>query len=223
MAEIKNRFTGKIIVGGEKTLRQLTEEKRANLHGADLCGADLYEADLCGADLYGANLYGADLRGADLHEADLCGANLYGADLRGADLRGADLYGADLHGANLYGADLHGADLHGANLYGANLCGAKIEFHKFPSIRLISSIYLNNLSVTLMLELMRRDAFAHPYPEKFDEWAKGGKCPYQNEERFWLFVEKRNLWRKGKPQMRDSDLIIEICKSQGWKIKGYLE
>jgi len=70
---------------------------------------------------------------------------------------------------------------------------------------------------------MRRDAFSHPHPEKFDEWAKGGPCPYQNEERFWQFSEKRELWKKGKPKMRDSDLIIEICKSQGWKIQKYLE
>jgi len=67
---------------------------RANLRGADLCGADLREADLSVADLRGA-----DLREADLSVADLRGANLYGADLRGADLRGADLRGADLYGA----------------------------------------------------------------------------------------------------------------------------
>ena len=139
--------------------------------------------------------------------------HLAGADLRGANLRGADLGGADLGGAYLGGADLRRADL----------AGAKIEFHKFPSIRLLSSIPLSNLSDDLTLELMRRDAFSHPHPEKFDEWAKGGPCPYQNEERFWQFSEKRELWKKGKPKMRDSDLIIEICKSQGWKIQKYLE
>ncbi|EDF4547913.1 pentapeptide repeat-containing protein [Salmonella enterica] len=109
---------------------------RANLRGADLCGANLYGANLRGADLCGANLYGANLRGADLCDAnlrgaDLCDANLRGADLCDANLRGADLCdanlrGANLRGANLYGANLRGADLCGANLYGANLRGADL-------------------------------------------------------------------------------------------------
>ena len=61
------------------------QEMRANLRGADLCGANLRGADLRGANLYGANLCGADLYGANLRGADLCGANLYGSDLRGAE------------------------------------------------------------------------------------------------------------------------------------------
>ena len=81
------------------------EGNRANLRGADLCGADLREANLRGADLYGADLREANLRGADLYRANLCGA-----DLRGADLCGADLYRANLRGADLCGADLRGAD-----------------------------------------------------------------------------------------------------------------
>ncbi|MGQ6428174.1 pentapeptide repeat-containing protein [Serratia sp. IR-2025] len=64
---------------------------RANLCGANLCGADLRGANLCGANLRGANLCGADLCDADLCGADLRGANLCGADLRGANLCGANL------------------------------------------------------------------------------------------------------------------------------------
>ena len=78
--------------------------ERADLRGADLCQANLHEANLSGADLYQA-----DLRGADL-----CQANLSGADLSGADLYQADLRGANLHEANLYQANLRGADLHEA-------------------------------------------------------------------------------------------------------------
>ncbi|XUR87678.1 Pentapeptide repeat family protein [Bilophila wadsworthia] len=62
--------------------------------------ADLHEADLRGADLHEANLRWADLRGADLHEANLRWADLRGADLHEANLREADLRGADLYGAN---------------------------------------------------------------------------------------------------------------------------
>ncbi|ELC5835417.1 pentapeptide repeat-containing protein [Salmonella enterica] len=94
---------------------------RANLRGADLCGANLY----------GANLRGADLCDSNLRGANLCGANLYGANLRGADLcdanlRGADLCDANLRGADLCDANLRGANLRGANLYGANLCDANL-------------------------------------------------------------------------------------------------
>ena len=129
--------------------------------------------------------------------------------------------------ANLRQADLRGADLRGADLRGADLQGAKIRFYLFPSIRLLSSIFLRDLPDNLTLELMRRDAYAHPKPELFDKWAKttddNNECPYRNEETFWQFKPKKELWRKGEPQMADRDLIIEICKSQGWKIRGYLE
>ncbi|EFV3644264.1 pentapeptide repeat-containing protein [Salmonella enterica] len=100
---------------------------RADLRGADLCGANLYGANLRGADLCGANLYGANLRDANLYGANLYGANLYGANLYGANLYGANLRDANLYGANLYGANLRDANLYGANLYGANLRGTDLR------------------------------------------------------------------------------------------------
>ena len=78
------------------------------------------------ANLHGANLYGADLRSANLHGADLYGADLRSANLHGADLRSANLRSANLHSADLYGADLYGADLRSADLYGANLRSADL-------------------------------------------------------------------------------------------------
>ena len=221
----------------KKWLHNDKEGERANLSEANLSKANLYGANLSVADLSGAYLFGADLSkanlsGANLSEADLSWANLFGANLSGANLSRANLYGAylsmadlswanlseaDLSWANLSRANLSRANLYRADLYRANLSGAKIEFNIFPSIRLLSSIPLNDLSDKLTLELMRRDAFAHPHPELFDEWAKGGKCPYQNEETFWQFKVNKKLWKKGKPQMRDSDLIMEICKEKKWK------
>jgi hypothetical protein len=151
--------------------------------------------------------------GANLSEANLSEANLYGANLYGANLYEANLYGANLSRANLYGANLSRA-----NLSEANLSEAKIKFILFPSIRTIASINLGNLSDSLSLELMRRDAAAHPYPERFDVWARGGECPYQNEERFWLFDLKREVWKKGKPKMTDVELIRAICAEKGWEL-----
>ena len=119
----------------EKHKKWLNEEdggERANLRGADLCGANLRganlrDANLRGANLSDANLRGADLCGANLRGADLCGANLRGANLRGADLCGANLSDANLSDANLRGADLRDADLCGANLSDANLRGANLS------------------------------------------------------------------------------------------------
>ena len=60
-----NEELKKIIEEHEKWLRSQEGGKRADLRGADLCGADLRVADLYGANLRGADLYGADLRGAE--------------------------------------------------------------------------------------------------------------------------------------------------------------
>ena len=139
-----------------------------------------------------------------------------------AEKSGAGLYRADLFGADLSGADLSGAGLYRANLSGANLSGAKIEFYQFPSIRTLSSMPQKNISDEIILELMRLDADAHPKPELFDEWAKGGNCPYENEERWWCMPEKREVWKPGKPTMKLSDLIMAICREEGWGIRGYL-
>ena len=77
--QIKNRFTGSIILESEKTTwKEAVEEAKANLREADLRDADLRRADLRGAGLYGVNLRGADLYGADLHGAELCNAKFYG-------------------------------------------------------------------------------------------------------------------------------------------------
>jgi hypothetical protein len=153
----------------------------------------------------------------------LVGANLENANLVDADLRRADLVGANLENANLEDADLEDANLVDADLRGANLRGANLEFYQFPSIRLLSSLHLGAMSDDLTTELMRRDAHAHPHPERFDVWASGGKCPYQNEERFWHFELRKDRWIPGLPQMADRDLIVAICKEKGWKIRDYLK
>ena len=131
----------------------------------------------------------------------------------------SNLYRANLSGADLSGADLYRADLSGAGLYGANLYGAKINFKNFPSIKTLANVCLGKLSSKLSTELMRRDAAGHPHPEKFTEWAnKGGACPYQNEDRFWVFEERKEDWKEGSPQMPDVELIRAICAEKGWKI-----
>jgi len=140
--EIKNRFSGKVIVCGKyENVKECLEKNRdaylggADLRGAYLGGAYLRDAYLRGAYLRGAYLGGADLRDAYLRGAYLGDAYLGGADLGDAYLRDAylggaylgDAYlrGAYLRGAYLGGADLRGADLRGAYLGDADLRGAK--------------------------------------------------------------------------------------------------
>jgi hypothetical protein len=162
--EIKNRYTGDIILSGNyESIKDALEKNNgadlsgANLSRVNLSGANLSRVNLSRADLYGANLsrvnlsradlYGANLSRADLYGADLTDADLYGADLSGANLSRANLYGVNLSRVNLYGADLSRADLYGANLsranlsrvnlYGANLSGAnlsRVKGIKFPII-----------------------------------------------------------------------------------------
>jgi hypothetical protein len=80
--EIKNRYTGNIILCGEyESIKDCLEKNR---------GANLRGANLRGANLEGANLEGAYLEGAYLEDANLRGANLRGANLRGAYLEDAN-------------------------------------------------------------------------------------------------------------------------------------
>ena len=78
-----------------------------------------------------ANLYGADLRDANLRDADLRRSNLRDADLRRSNLRDADLRDADLSGADLSGADLRGTDLRWAKIDYPMVCPEKGSFIGF--------------------------------------------------------------------------------------------
>ena len=125
--------------------------------------------------------------------------------------------------ADQWKADLWKANLREAELREANLRGVKMKFKFFPSIRFLSTLSLGKLPDNICLELMRRDASGHPNPEEFNKWANGGGCPYVDVERFWCFEPKKELWKPGKPEMEDRDLIMAICKHKEWKITNYLE
>jgi len=210
------RINGELIGTGH-TILKISEEKKLYLRNADLRNADLRNADLRSADLTGAYLRGADLRSADIR-----GAVFSDAYLRNADLRSADIRGAVFSDAYLRNADLTGAYLRGADLRSADLSDAKIEFYLFPCCSQLASIQLGKLPDNLTLELMRRDAYGHPHPERFDDWASGGNCPYENEQRAWFFAENRKLWKPGPPTMTDRDLVLAICKAKQWGIRKYL-
>ena len=72
-----------------------------------------------------ADLHCANLEGANLDYVNLSGANLNHVNLSGANLSGANLSGANLQAANLFCANMEGVSLSGANIEGVNLSGAK--------------------------------------------------------------------------------------------------
>ena len=152
------------------------------------------------------NFQGVDLQGANLNGAHLQGVNLIGANFQSANLIGAHLQSANLNGAHLQDANLRGADLQGANLVGAKY-----------SILNISRINFGYLSDELTLELMRHDA-EFVGVDVMNEWAEGGKCPYENQERDFLFAENIRLWKPGAPKLRGWKLWEALAKELEIKI-----
>ena len=134
----------------------------------------------------------ADLSSADLSSANLSSANLRSANLSSANLSSANLRSADLSSANLISADLRYADL------------------PSPTMLLLASWY--RISAELTLKLMRYDAANHPEPSKFDEWAKGGECPYADVkwQRCANFHENRELWKPGKTTKSALELVMML-------------
>ena len=134
---------------------------------------------------------------ADLSYTDLISANLHYADLRSADLRSADLRSANLRSADLSSANLSSADLSYADL-------------PAPTMLLLAAWY--SVSAELTLKLMRYDAANHPEPDKFDEWAKGGNCPYADVkwQRCANFQENIELWKPGKTIKSALELVMML-------------
>jgi hypothetical protein len=134
----------------------------------------------------------------------------------GANLRGANLRGADLRGANLRYANLRSADLRYANLRGANLRYADLPS---PSVVLLAN--WGELSDSLTADLMMYDASFHPSMKAFDEWAKGGKCPYTEArvQRACIFQERKELWGKGKFR-KPYSLMLRLFKERNVKFEG---
>ena len=95
--------------------------------------------------------------------------------------------------------------------------GERCSFTTLTFMLLHSALY--SVSDKLILELMRRDASFHPDPQKFDEWAEGGGCPYDNSiARQYYFNERRELWEAGRPEMTDYELLIAVMKEKKWEL-----
>jgi len=139
-------------------------------------------------------------------------ANLSSADLSYADLRSANLSSANLSYANLYSANLSSANLSSANLSSADLRSADLSLANLPAPTMLLLAAWEMVSAELTLKLMRYDAANHPEPSKFDEWAKGGNCPYADVkwQRCANFQENRELWEPGKTTKSALELVMML-------------
>lgn len=214
-------MTEKMSLRRIKAIIRAHERREETIFSLEPRHTPLQGADLSARDLHGLELENLDLRDTCFHGTNLANtyfwkSNLTNASFRYANLTKASFMYADLANANFLHAMLSGIDLHGASGF---------VFPRFPSITVLSSISLRELPNDLTLELMRRDAYAHPYPGRFAKWAKGGDadCPYQDEMPFWRFYQDQELWKRGNPTMKDRDLIVAICKAKGWGIEGHLK
>ena len=109
-------------------------------------------------------------------------------------------------------ADLSYADLRSANLRSADLCSADLRSADLPAPTMLLLAAWYSVSAELTLKLMRYDAANHPEPDKFDEWAKGGNCPYADVkwQRCANFQENIELWKPGKTIKSALELVMML-------------
>jgi hypothetical protein len=195
-------LTGKNVSGSNF---RRTDLMRANLDNAcagecNFLHANLYEASLENTKLARCNLSCVDLGRANLNNAYLGYSNFSGAYLKGASLVGANLSETVLNGVFLADVDLTGAAL--------------------PSPTMMLLANWGRVSDELTRDLMNYDAFCHPKPERFDNWAKSGPCPYSFPDkelavqRAAVFSENPKLWDPSAPLQRPYDLMIRLLKEK---------
>lgn len=113
------------------------------------------------------------------------------------DFSEMDLTDTDFRGWNLKRANFRNANLSGVDFTGAILPP--------PSVLLLAN--WGEVPKDLCRDLMRYDAANHPTPKAFDRWAKGGPCPYGNDEgqmqagfaRAANFEQEAEYWKPGRP------------------------
>ena len=83
---------------------------------------------------------------------------------------------------------------------GANLRNADLRNADLPAPTIVLLANWEKVSDSLTADLMEYDAFNHLDRRMFDEWAKGGTCPYAKVkiQRACNFTENKQFWGKGK-------------------------
>ena len=100
-----------------------------------------------------------------------------------------------------------------ANLQWADLRGANLQRAKY-GLQSVLAANWRAVSDALTTEMMKWDAHASPNPAAFMMWKNGGDCPLGKTERLFLFAEKRELFRSGKPAMTLWKLWEALCREK---------
>lgn len=119
-------------------------------------------------DLSGANLEGADLREANLEGVIFKGANLRRAILQKAHLKRADFSGANLENVNLNLADLTNTNFHQASLKNAQLRNAILKNTSFAMAQMQEASFENTYlyKVYLANAVLDEGSFENAYLKK---------------------------------------------------------
>ena len=209
-----------------------------------LTGAHFHHVDLSNATFDNADLSEALFGFSYMDEVHIINANLCGASFCACSLQNLKLIDCDVHHTSIDGCNLHEAALKrlkgqtlgitACNFRNTYLDAPGFTFFSFPDMATMMGMIYHNLPEALTLELMLRDAYASPYPERFVRWAANLiDCPLLGKdyhiERSWYFKESRDVLlkhlKKGKgliPQMTVSERILALCRHMGWSIRGIL-
>lgn len=82
-----------------------------------------------------------------------------------------------------------------------------------PDIEQILLVHWRNLSDELTSLCIAYDQSLHPNPERFEEWAKGGRCPYDggySKYRAIWFQERKECWSPELQPPNVKDLVLRI-------------
>lgn len=177
-----------------------SDERRANLCGANLEGANLRKAELSDANISGAYLVQANLSEALLINANLSEANLWKANLSRTILANANLVKAFLHEANTKKTVLSGAHLSEAQLWKTDLSEAELDYAdlKYVLFDLKSGTLpeFNTIVFSKNLHLMQYDESPRSLLELREAFKKAGLRQQEREITYAIEHTKRQhlMW-----------------------------
>jgi hypothetical protein len=168
------------------------------------------------------------MRGVTAYDAIFDGTDFSFADLRYTALapssaKFATFTGTLLNDANLRFVDLRNANLSDAIIVNTDLYMAKVHGVKWPAPGMVLMAWWGSVNESLTRALMVYDRANHPEPSKFEQWAKTGRCPFDNAKwgRSAFFRERPELWGpsllKRRPRTALSlakALIKECCRTK---------
>ena len=223
LIEIKNRYTGKIILSGhyESIKDALEKNSSTNFRYSNFRGSDFSYFDFSGSNFRGSDFSYSDFSDSDFSYSDLSGSNFRYSDFSGSNFSYSDLSGSNFSDSNFSYSDFSDSNFSGSNFSGSNFrysdfSGSDLRYSRYSIIGVFQLNY-HELSDKLTLELMRHNA-EFCGKEKMESWADGGDCPYAIMARDFIFNEKAKLWKSGKPKLRGLKLWKALAKEKEIKI-----